>query len=145
VDIGREGRGAAEGVAGAGVDGDIGAAYGFEDGERVGCGVGEGRVAEYCADAEEFDVRVQGGEEDCEGVVVAGVAVEPDGDWFDHCSFFFELVLGWRWCVLSRSCDVRGFLYAVERDGEILDLKVNRASKMVSCNSYFSCQREKDA
>jgi hypothetical protein len=38
-------------------------------------------------------VWVEGCEEDCEGVVVACVAVEPDGNWFDH-GFFFLLWSG---------------------------------------------------
>jgi len=82
-------------MAGAGVDGDVFAADGFEDGEGVvGC-VGERGVAVDCADAEEFDVWVEGCEEDCEGVVVACVAVEPEGDWFDHV--YFQFPWEWRW------------------------------------------------
>jgi hypothetical protein len=41
-------------------------------------------------------VWVEGCEEDCEGVVVACVAVEPDGDWFDHVYVYF-VFWGWRW------------------------------------------------
>ena len=71
VDVGRVDFGAAEGLAGAGVDGDVGAAEGGEDAGGVVRGVDEGRVAVAGADAEEGQGGVVRGDEDCEDVLWA--------------------------------------------------------------------------
>lgn len=72
----------AEWFRGAGVDGHVGASYGFEDGAGVVRCLLERGVSKSCADAEEVDSRMAGGEQDGEGVVVAGVDVQPYGDGF---------------------------------------------------------------
>ena len=69
VDVGRVDFGAAEGLASAWVDGDVGAAEGGEDARGVVRGVDDGGVAVAGADAEEGQGGVVRGDEDSEDVL----------------------------------------------------------------------------